>query len=107
MSHHDLKLRLIQRLRELGLRLEDIEADLEAPHSQDWEEMAVEREGEEVLERLGTAGQAEISRIRAALARMAAGDYGLCQSCGAEIPAARLNAVPDAALCVACAEAAS
>ena len=103
MSHHPLKIRLIQRLKELGVRLEDIENDLEMPHSKDWEEMAVEREGEEVLEALGAAGQEEIARIRAALQRMAAGEYGFCQSCGAEIPQARLEAVPDAALCVNCA----
>lgn len=104
MSHHALKRRLIQRLCELGQRLDEIEDDLDAPHSKDWEESAVEREGDEVLESLGSSGQAEIARIRAALARMKAGEYGICQICGAEISQARLEAVPDAALCINCAE---
>ncbi|MBS0126735.1 TraR/DksA family transcriptional regulator [Thetidibacter halocola] len=103
MSHHSLKLRLIERLHELGIRLEDIDKDLDQPHSKDWEDMAIEREGEEVLERLGESGLAEIGRIRSALARMAKGEYGICQSCGGEISQARLEAVPDAPLCINCA----
>ena len=40
---------LLKRLSELDTRLHSIEAELDAPHSKDWEDMAVEREGEEVL----------------------------------------------------------
>jgi DnaK suppressor protein len=43
--------------------------------------------------------------VRAALARIAAGTYGICERCTAEIPAARLEAVPTANLCIACKEA--
>lgn len=103
MSHHASKLKLIARLRELGLRLESIEDALEEPHSKDWEELATEREGEEVLEALGVSGQAEVARIRAALARITAGTYGQCTKCGEEISAARLDVVPDAPLCAKCA----
>ncbi len=103
MSHHQHKLKLINRLRELGGRLEEIEGALEAEHSKDWEEMAVEREGDEVLEALGESGQAEIARIRAALGRIAEGNYGVCVKCGDDIAAARLDAVPDAPLCAECA----
>jgi DnaK suppressor protein len=45
---------------------------------------------------------AELADIDAALARIAAGDYGLCVACGAEIGAARLQALPEAARCIAC-----
>lgn len=103
MSHHSLKLRLIERLCDLGVRLEDIEKDLDQPHTKDWEDQAIEVEGDEVLERLGESGQAEIVRIRAALARMAKGEYGICQSCGGEISEARLEAVPETPLCIKCA----
>ena len=75
MSHHARKLALLERLRALGVRLDGIEEALEAPHSKDWEDQAIEREGEEVLERLGASGQAEVARIRAALARMVRGEY--------------------------------
>jgi RNA polymerase-binding transcription factor DksA len=103
MSHHAHKLKLLTRLRELGGRLEEIEEALLAPHSKDWEEMAVEREDDEVLERLGTSSQAEIARIREALARMAEGEYGYCVRCGEEIAPARLDLVPEAPLCASCA----
>jgi RNA polymerase-binding protein DksA len=43
--------------------------------------------------------------IRAALARIEAGTYGTCERCSAAIPAARLEAVPTASLCITCKEA--
>ena len=103
MSHHARKLALLERLRALGVRLDGIEEALEAPHSKDWEDQAIEREGEEVLERLGVSGQAEVARIRAALGRMARGEYGICTRCGEEISPERLEAVPEAPLCKTCA----
>ena len=98
---------LLGRLKELDSRLHGIETALDAPHARDWEEDAVEREGDEVLEALGQAGQDEIRRIRAALARMRDGSYGTCVSCGNEIAPARLDILPDAPLCTACAARAS
>lgn len=103
MSHHDKRTRLVNRLRELGVRLEGIEDALETEHSRDWDDQAIEREGEEVLERLGASGQSEIARIQAALGRMFRGEYGLCVKCGEEIEPARLDAVPETPLCAACA----
>ncbi|MFW2542360.1 TraR/DksA family transcriptional regulator [Primorskyibacter sp. 2E107] len=94
---------LLKRLRELGARLSDIETALLEEHSKDWDEMAIEREGEEVLESLGAAGQAEIVQIRLALDRLNDGTYGVCATCGEEISAARLYAVPYAMVCRRCA----
>lgn len=37
-----------------------------------------------------------------ALARLDAGTYGVCESCGQMIPAARLRAFPRATLCIDC-----
>jgi DnaK suppressor protein len=45
---------------------------------------------------------ARIRSLQAALARLAAGDYGRCTQCGGPIGAARLRALPDATTCVAC-----
>lgn len=94
---------LLKRLSELDSRLHEIEDELEAPRSKDWEEMAVEREGEEVLESLGHAGQDEIRGIRAALRRIQDGEYGYCVKCGDEISDERLGVLPAAALCKTCA----
>lgn len=40
--------------------------------------------------------------VEEALARMDAGAYGTCTSCGNAIAAARLEALPSAALCIEC-----
>ncbi|MBX6765574.1 MAG: TraR/DksA C4-type zinc finger protein [Actinomadura rubrobrunea] len=40
--------------------------------------------------------------MEAALARLDAGAYGLCQDCGAQIPADRLEILPYARCCVPC-----
>ncbi len=103
MSHHAQKRALLARLHELTGRIDQIEDALEAPHSKDWEEAAVEREDDDVLERLGESGAAEIARIRSALSRISHGEYGYCVKCGDEIAQARLELVPDAPLCAACA----
>lgn len=96
---------LLKRLSELDERLHLIEEELDAPNSKDWEEMAVEREGDEVLEQLGHSGQDEILRIRAALKRIRDGEYGICVRCGDDISPERLDVLPDAPLCKNCAAA--
>lgn len=45
----------------------------------------------------------EEARIQAALARLDEGEYGYCQQCGEDIPEARLQLMPTATLCMACA----
>jgi DnaK suppressor protein len=46
----------------------------------------------------------ELKEIEAALARIKAGEYGLCQSCGSPIREIRLQALPWARLCIKCAD---
>ena len=96
---------LLKRLAELDGRLHSIETALDAPHSTDWDEAAIEREGEEVLESLGQSGQDEITRIRAALRRLREGSYGICTQCGEAIDQARLAVLPETPLCKECAAA--
>ena len=67
---------LEDRLTVLDERLHEIGDELESHQSKDWEELATEREGDEVLEQLGLSAQEEIVRIRAALKRMDEGEYG-------------------------------
>jgi RNA polymerase-binding transcription factor DksA len=49
-------------------------------------------------------GQVEehLAEIEAALVRLAAGSFGICERCGQPIPAARLEARPTARRCVGC-----
>jgi len=46
----------------------------------------------------------ELQQVDDALARMDAGTYGICASCGRSIPVARLRVRPFAERCVPCAE---
>ncbi len=43
-----------------------------------------------------------LDAIRAAMGRLDDGTYGACTSCGEEIEAARLEAIPYAARCLSC-----
>jgi RNA polymerase-binding transcription factor DksA len=56
------------------------------------------------LEGLRRAADAEIDEIDHALRRLADGTFGVCASCGRDIPPARLLVRPTATLCVPCAE---
>lgn len=91
------------RLQELDKRLHVIEDELDSHQSKDWEELAVEREEDEVLEGLGTSGQDEIIKIKAALARVEEGEFGYCVECGNEILEERLLVVPHTPFCRTCA----
>lgn len=98
------KAQLTARLAELEGRLDGIEAELVSHHDPDWEEQAVEREGDEVLESMGLSGQQEIRAISAALERITTGDYGFCAKCGTEIGEARLDVLPWTPFCRTCAQ---
>ncbi|MAM61519.1 TraR/DksA C4-type zinc finger protein [Maritimibacter sp. UBA3975] len=91
------------RLAELDTRLHEIDDELDSHQSIDWEELATEREEDEVLEGMGASGQAEIAQIKAALDRMDEGEYGYCVQCGTEIADARLDVVPQTPFCAECA----
>ena len=97
------KAALERRLVELGVRLEAIEDELDSHQNRDWEDLATEREGDEVLEATGNAGLVEITQIRAALRRIADGTYGKCVRCGEPIANARLDLLPWTPLCRTCA----
>ena len=61
--------------------------------------LAVERERDLAI---SAEKRAAIEEIDAALARLADGTYGICESCGKKIKKERLEALPAAALCVDC-----
>ncbi len=52
---------------------------------------------------VGSSLEAVLARTERALAKLDEGTYGCCDACGEAIAAARLQAAPDAALCLACA----
>ena len=104
MSRADrYKIILMDRLKDLDVRLHDIEHELDEPQSADDEERATEREGDEVLEQLGNAGLKEIEQIQAALGRIREGTFGDCAKCGQEISDERLGVLPQTPFCRVCA----
>lgn len=100
----DRRAQLENRLKELNWKLVEIEDALEQEPNPDFEERSVERESDEVLEGIGTASQAEIRMINAALERIDAGTYGECVTCGAPIADARLDLIPHTPFCRSCAQ---
>ena len=98
-----LKRTLRERLDTLTRRVSHIESDLRNPGPKDSQERATELENDEVLERLNESERGEIAEVRAALGRIDAGSYGQCSSCGTQIDPRRLEALPAAGLCTACA----
>ena len=50
-----------------------------------------------------TQARQRLAEVEAALARVVAGTYGVCQRCGSAIPDERLEARPTAPYCVTCA----
>lgn len=49
------------------------------------------------------AARAGLADVESALARVAAGTYGRCETCGEPVPPERLEALPAATTCVGCA----
>ena len=98
------KAKLAAQLAELAGRLKHLESDLAEPADPDLSEHAVQMEDDDALEGQAALVRQEIAATTAALDRIADGTYGACVSCGAEISAGRLEASPEAALCIDCAQ---
>lgn len=95
---------LTDRLNELQARLSTIDAELDSHTAKDWEEMATERESDEVLEGMGEAGLREMRMIEAALKRIEDGEYGDCVKCAEPISEERLDLLPYTPFCAICAQ---
>ena len=94
---------LMDRLKELSVRLHAIEEEFAQQGGEEREDLAIDREDDEVLEDLSEAGIEEIKAIRAALRRMDKGEYGYCTRCGAKISEDRLDLLPQTPFCSDCA----
>ena len=95
--------RLQHNLAELEGRLTNIARDLSDTPDRDWEEQAIDIEDDEALEHQAALVENEITSVKRALGRLNDGTYGTCVQCGEQIAPERLEARPEAALCIACA----
>ena len=97
------KARLEAQLAELEDRLSRLDRDLSETPDPDSSERAVQMEDDEALEGQAQVAANEIASVRRALERIADGSYGVCTNCGEDIAEGRLEARPEAALCIDCA----
>ena len=67
-------------------------------------EVGTERIDNRRLGMIETVDRERMRRISSALYRLDRGDYGFCEVCGAPIGEKRLEAKPDALLCINCKE---
>jgi RNA polymerase-binding transcription factor DksA len=97
------KARLEAQLVELKGRQGRIAEDLAVPLNPDFSEQAVEMEDDASLEGQAALIARQIASVQRALTRIEDGTYGECIRCGEQIAAERLEARPEAALCIRCA----
>lgn len=106
---NDIRKNLIAQRRELFRDVAKTEEDLRWLQS-DIESEVEERGQEEtmvrLLDRLDGRAKAEIEAIDRALLKLGSEQYGRCEQCRTAIPQSRLEAVPAAAMCMACEQAA-
>jgi len=97
----DQRKALFQDVAQLEDELRWLETDVESE--------SVERGQNEntirLLSRLDDRQKAELEEIHKALTKIATGTYGSCDVCGRPIPWSRLEALPAAVTCRACAQA--
>jgi DnaK suppressor protein len=105
-EHRELRQQLMSRLARIEGRLDKVEKDRRRGSNTlepDWEEQATVRQNDEVLDELAEEERLQAIAIRAALQRMEDGTYGRCVTCDAPIVPQRLEALPYATQCIACA----
>lgn len=106
-SDEEIKQRLLALRKLTTARIHALDADVhhkKEPVEKDFAEQATQRENDDVLHSLDDEAKQTLIRIDNALQRLNAGEYGICIDCGVEIPQKRLEVMPYAELCVACAD---
>jgi RNA polymerase-binding transcription factor DksA len=101
----DARQRLLARAGDLRERLRRVQADLgraREPLPRDSADAAIVMENDEVLRAIESTSTSEIRHIEHALERLDAGAFGVCENCGGDVGAPRLQAVPYATRCGDC-----
>jgi RNA polymerase-binding protein DksA len=95
---------LNQHKAELSERIRKIKKDIGKGLDADSKEQVIQLENQEVLDALGNEAAKELQSIESALQKIAAGNYGVCETCGEQIDRRRLTVRPYALLCMSCAD---
>jgi len=78
------------------------ERDVSRDDYLDSSDLASEENEREMSTMLSERGQLKVGQIDEALSRIASQKYGLCEMCGLEVTAERLDAMPFTRLCCDC-----
>jgi DnaK suppressor protein len=108
LPREDIRKKLLIQRRDLFRQVAQTEEELlwlETDVESEVEERGQEESMVRLLDRLDGRAKAEIEAIDRALFKLGSGQYGLCEQCGKAITQTRLEALPGAAMCMACAEA--
>jgi len=81
---------------------EDFKEIVEGMDPKDMADVASDDIDRKMIEVLGSQELKRLKLIDAALTRIKQGKYGVCLKCGKYIPAARLEALPYALMCIEC-----
>lgn len=96
---------LLAQRAELAAKIRDRMAEVIAERGPDDEgAIAIDNYSKDLTVATIERERRTLREIDAALARLQAGEYGVCGTCGTSIPKVRLEALPWARLCVNCAE---
>lgn len=106
MLIYEIHNRLLHQRADLADRLDRLRVDLTRDGSagRTTTELALEQQDDEVLDRMATSTVADLNHVNAALARIAAGTFGICERCGEVIEEQRLSALPFTTYCIKCAQ---
>lgn len=101
------KMELEARLTELKARAQRIGAhqhhtDRDIPKN--WDDRLPYVENDALVDSLDEHTRREITMLEAAIGRIDGGSWGECTRCGGEISEVRLKALPEATLCIRCAD---
>lgn len=89
-------------LDSLARKSEDYKGLVNAVETGDVCDIASDAIDRTMLDSLGQQDAERLTLINNALTRIAQGKYGVCISCGKDIPQARLESLPWAGMCIDC-----
>jgi RNA polymerase-binding protein DksA len=81
---------------------EDFKEIVEGMDPKDLADIASDDIDRKMIEAVGSQDLKRLKLIDSALTRIEQGKYGLCISCGKQIPQTRLEAIPYALMCIEC-----
>ena len=101
-----LKTERSEIVRSLSAQSDDMKNLIKPQESGDEVDVASDAIDRNLLDSLGAKDAERLNMIDSALERTRLGRYGICISCGKEIPKERLEVLPYTVMCVNCASAA-